>query len=254
MPRRLAYLPERGSSSSEPPAFQCHDRGTPQTCIQHKLRTLFPSLLIVSSHLSDSAMMTGFTNPSSMLLIILTLCHHTAGGVDHGPSEQGSIGEDSGALYGLSFHTVTVNRYGSMCSAPTASLPTSQASSPPHTGTMSNTSTAATQTPAPYSTFTTCIDPVCPALNNDACLDVGGQTYGISCDTTFSGLVAFPLRHRPRAFTSTFTACLASCDAEGGCHGVSYSDIGSSCLLFGSINGTKAQSGSTAARRIPKYA
>ncbi|KAK5134742.1 hypothetical protein LTR08_006117 [Meristemomyces frigidus] len=171
--------------------------------------------------------------------------------------------------------TIIVNRYGSMCPAPTAALstapfatlPTPQAtglSTSQTTSTDLSTTAAASaiQSPSastfPTQPFTLCsVTPVCPTLDTDACLDASNQAYGISCNTTFTGLIAFPPRKlRPRTFAMDLEACLAICDLEGGCQGVSYGFSGpaeQNCLLYGSVTGTTAENGSIAARKITAY-
>jgi len=152
----------------------------------------------------------------------------------------------------LYIETIAVDRFGSVCPAPTP-----QASPPASTKSVHTTVSASasatqawgSQTPIPFTTYSHCNDPVCPFLNNDACIDASGQTYGISCNATLTGLIMFPPGQlRPRTYAATFAECLSICDRAGGCGGVSWSQ--SNCLLYGSVTGVQSQNGSIAARRI----
>lgn len=143
----------------------------------------------------------------------------------------------------IPIETITVNRFGSMCAVPTAPKPSVSTSA---------ISLQPSQTPLPYTTPTYCTDPVCPHLNNAACIDTQGSTWGVICNATLSGLIAFGTSLRERTFETTFTECLAYCDKQGeGCKGVSYSF--ENCLIYGSVTGTEAQNGGIAARRLETY-
>ena len=225
-----------------------------------------------------------FTNTWYWLLVVTGgMVYRADGQADDTMSALGVIAQYPGGDSQLAVHTVVVNRFGSMCpvstivhtvsssNSQTASVFTSQianhatsqivshiAATTTSTSSATAASTTLIPTPAPNQFPTSCATtPVCPALDKYACLDASGQIYGIFCNTTFTGLAAFPPRKlRPRTFATDLESCLAICDEEGGCHGVSYGFAGPSeqnCVLFGSLTATKALNGSIAARRIPSY-
>ncbi|TKA81604.1 hypothetical protein B0A55_03560 [Friedmanniomyces simplex] len=185
------------------------------------------------------------------------------------------------AVNELVTEVIAVNRFGSMCpslstAAPISSVISPQPIVPLNTNIPSfaasapaSTSTSSTPTALSYTTPTHCTDPVCPLLDHDACIDAAGSTYGIICDSTLTGLVAFPPtpprqkrggKLQPREYTSTFTACLALCDQMGGgCRGVSWSEqgvgdgSGGNCLVYGGVTGVEGVNGTIAARRLVTY-
>ncbi|KAK1067530.1 hypothetical protein LTR74_006391 [Friedmanniomyces endolithicus] len=185
------------------------------------------------------------------------------------------------AADGTLTEVIAVNRFGSMCQpGTTASTPSLAIPLPISSGTAPSssssyfttsgsgapsTSISSTSTPFPPTTRTQCTDPVCPLLDHDVCVDAAGSTYGIICNSTLTGLVAFPPTLmqkrgedlRPREYKQTFTACLAVCDQMGGgCRGVSWSEQsggGGDCLVYGGVTGVEGRNGSVAARRLATY-
>ncbi|KAK0928462.1 hypothetical protein LTR57_002657 [Friedmanniomyces endolithicus] len=185
------------------------------------------------------------------------------------------------AADGILTEVIAVDRFGSMCppsttaETPNLAIPqqissattpssgssyfTTSVSGPP------STSTSSTSSPLPPTSRTQCTDPVCPILDHEVCVDAAGSTYGIICDSTLTGLVAFPpaLKKKrgdglhPREYTLTFMACLAVCDQMGGgCRGVSWSEQsggGGDCLVYGGIAGVEGRNGTVAARRLATY-
>lgn len=208
------------------------------------------NLLIMATHLRPRSLFLAAT----LTLMQYVLASKDVGLIADTPNAE-LIADVPNGMQLPSVQTVSVNRYGSMCPAPSISTSTSthMAPSTPTTASATLTRPWISGSPAPYSNFTRCTDPVCPALNNKACRDAAGKTYGISCNATLSGPIVFPPRLRPRTYAADFTACLAICDREGGCHGVSYSRIGSNCLLYGEVTGTQPQNWSIAARRLDTY-
>ncbi|KAK1065520.1 hypothetical protein LTR12_004017 [Friedmanniomyces endolithicus] len=182
---------------------------------------------------------------------------------------------------GILTEVIAVNRFGSMCppsttaSTPSLAIPqqissatTASVGSSYFTTSVSgtpSTSISSTSSPLPPTTRTQCTDPVCPLLDHGVCVDAAGSTYGIICDSTLTGLVAFPPAVKqkrdetlhPREYTLTFTACLAVCDQMGGgCRGVSWSEQsggGGDCLVYGGVTGVEGRNGTVAARRLATY-
>ncbi|KAK0251460.1 hypothetical protein LTR91_016246 [Friedmanniomyces endolithicus] len=119
-----------------------------------------------------------------------------------------------------------------------------------------------------------CSDTMCPSLNGKDCTDANGDSYGVLCDTRFSGTVITNsgkarLRMRgqgavvgaaeeveegglgKRDFTGSFDGCADFCDSyddpSAPCTGVAFQ--GGYCMAFDTITGTFAQVGGIAAVR-----
>ena len=107
-----------------------------------------------------------------------------------------------------------------------------------------------TYTPLPNQSATRCQDPVCPSLNNALCIDDAGTTYGITCDSSIVGLVAFPPRVKKRRFAGNFTDCLAICDQEPGCLAADWDEQSQNCVIYGQVTGHVSKAGKVAARKV----
>ncbi|KAK0940405.1 hypothetical protein LTR29_007993 [Friedmanniomyces endolithicus] len=117
-----------------------------------------------------------------------------------------------------------------------------------------------------------CSDTMCPSLNGKDCTDANGDSYGVLCDTRFSGTVITnsgkmkmkeKMRIRgqnmgeeqaeleKRDYTGTFDGCADFCDSyddpSAPCTGVAYQ--GGYCMAYDTITGTFAQVGGIAAVR-----
>ncbi|KAK1810125.1 hypothetical protein LTR12_015521 [Friedmanniomyces endolithicus] len=117
-----------------------------------------------------------------------------------------------------------------------------------------------------------CSDTMCPSLNGKDCTDANGDSYGVLCDTRFSGTVITnsgkmkmkeKMRIRgqnmgeeqaeleKRDYTGTFDGCADFCDSyddpSSPCTGVAYQ--GGYCMAYDTITGTFAQVGGIAAVR-----
>ena len=144
--------------------------------------------------------------------------------------------------------TVAVDRYGSICTAPTSKGIAPMSSSTINYANVS-ASGATVSTPMPtLGTTIRCTDPICPALNHGECVDSTGIKYAVSCNATIHGAVAFPPSMQRRKYETSFTDCLLLCDSAPYCRGVSYSM--SNCLLYGPIGAVVSQNGSIAATKI----
>jgi hypothetical protein len=112
---------------------------------------------------------------------------------------------------------------------------------------------------------------MCPALDAKQCLDAAGITYGVLCDTRFSGIVITNSGKKERMvkkmmeremeeemvvekrdITGTFNNCADFCNAYNDedatpCMGVAFD--GGYCMAYDTITGTFGMEGEIAALR-----
>lgn len=108
-------------------------------------------------------------------------------------------------------------------------------------------------TPAPGS-IPSCSDDLCPSQNGQVCQDSLEATYGVLCDTRFSGtIIVSSGKHKEKAkkqrrhYAGTLDNCSGFCDmfSAANCVGLDYGQDGF-CLSYAEIFGTLESPGEVA--------